>query len=344
MCPVWRRVAIGSPPPCRCPPRRRSGPRAQVSVVERGPRDGHGAHAHAVSRAPRAGPARRAPSSGGPEQCGRPRRAAGRRRGARSAARSVRLGSRDLDLDRVAAELALELVGRARDHHLAAIHDRELRGEPVGLLHVVRGEQRTVMLSSRPSRSISCHMSARTSGSRPVVGSSRTEPAAGGSARARCRAGAPSRPRSRGRCDRRRRRPKALEQLADARLERGLAHAVKAAAETQVLARRGLAVGAGALPRHADRRGRPLGRHAHVARRARPESGRASVVRMRTAVDLPAPFGPSSSNAALLDGEGQSVEGLTSPGYFLMICRLDGSWRWPLRSFRCTIVLRLKSF
>ena len=51
------------------------------------------------------------------------------------------LGVRELDLDRVAVELALELVGRAVRDDPSAIDDREPRGEPVGLLEVVGGEQ-----------------------------------------------------------------------------------------------------------------------------------------------------------------------------------------------------------
>ena len=45
------------------------------------------------------------------------------------------------DVDGVAAQLGLELVGRAGDDDAAAVHDGHPVGEPVGLLQVVRGEQ-----------------------------------------------------------------------------------------------------------------------------------------------------------------------------------------------------------
>ena len=67
---------------------------------------------------------------------------------------------------------AFELVGRAARDDPAAVDDRELAGELVGLLEVVGREQdRQPVLAA--SRRISAHSSARASGSRPVVGSSR---------------------------------------------------------------------------------------------------------------------------------------------------------------------------
>ena len=46
-----------------------------------------------------------------------------------------------LDVDRVALELGLQLLGRSGRHHLAAIEDRQAGGELIGLLQVVGGEQ-----------------------------------------------------------------------------------------------------------------------------------------------------------------------------------------------------------
>ena len=47
----------------------------------------------------------------------------------------------ELDVHGVAAEFALELVGRALGDDPPAVHDGQPAGEPVGLLQVVRGEQ-----------------------------------------------------------------------------------------------------------------------------------------------------------------------------------------------------------
>src|SRR5215218_10217531 len=49
-------------------------------------------------------------------------------------------GFAQLDLDGVAAQLALELLGSSLDDDTAAVDDREPGGEPVGLLEVVGRE------------------------------------------------------------------------------------------------------------------------------------------------------------------------------------------------------------
>jgi len=46
-----------------------------------------------------------------------------------------------LDVNRVALQLLLQLLRRAGRHDLAAVENRQLRGEPVGFLEIVGGEQ-----------------------------------------------------------------------------------------------------------------------------------------------------------------------------------------------------------
>ena len=116
------------------------------------------------------------------------------------------------------------------------------------------------------------------------------------------------------------REAEAVEQLLDAALELRAAEAVEPAAEAQVLARGGLAVGAAALGDHADRAAHLRGsaRTSWPATVALPSSARASVVRMRTAVDLPAPFGPSRPNTVPSSTANDSPSSArTSPGYSL---------------------------
>ena len=54
---------------------------------------------------------------------------------------AVGLGVAELDLDGVAAQLALELVRAALGHDPAAVDDGQPAGQPVRLLQVVGGEQ-----------------------------------------------------------------------------------------------------------------------------------------------------------------------------------------------------------
>ena len=51
------------------------------------------------------------------------------------------LGPGDHDLDPLAADLGLELVGRALGDRAAVVDDHDVVGEPVGLFEVLRGEQ-----------------------------------------------------------------------------------------------------------------------------------------------------------------------------------------------------------
>ena len=87
-----------------------------------------------------------------------------------------------------------------------------------------------------------------------------------------------------------------LEQVGGAPLEVGPAHALQATLEDEVLAPGRLAVDARGLRDVADRapHGPRLGARRRGPRRSRvPRPAFVSVARMRTVVDLPAPFGPS---------------------------------------------------
>ena len=54
-------------------------------------------------------------------------------------------------MDRVAPQVSLELLRRALDHDAPAIDDRQLRGEPVGLLEIVgRQQDRHLLLACEP--------------------------------------------------------------------------------------------------------------------------------------------------------------------------------------------------
>jgi hypothetical protein len=79
---------------------------------------------------------------------------------------AVGLGVAQLDLDGVAAQLALELVRGALGHHPAAVDDGQAPGQPVGLLQVVGGEQDGQALGAGQMGDLG-HLSARTSGSGP---------------------------------------------------------------------------------------------------------------------------------------------------------------------------------
>ena len=147
---------------------------ASTAGTARAPLVGAGAQARAVGRRPR-----------------RARRAA---RAARPRRRRVRRVQ--LDLHRVAAQLALELVGRALDHDPPVVDDRQPVGEAVGLVEVVGGEQHGDALVGRQAPDLGPHRRRAPRG--PARWSARpgTARAGGASARSRRRACAPSRPRS----------------------------------------------------------------------------------------------------------------------------------------------------
>ena len=89
--------------------------------------------------------------------------------------------------------------------------------------------------------------------------------------------------------------PEPLEQLVDPAPQRGAVEAMDPGLEDEVLATGRLGIHGDPLTDRADRPAHPDGvAHTSIpATVARPPSGRASVVRIRTVVDLPAPFGPS---------------------------------------------------
>ena len=194
----------------------------------------------------------------------------------------------------LAADAALELVGGALGDHAAAVDDRDPVGEPVGLVEVLRRQQhgRAVadeLLDRRPTgRAASAgrgRWSARP-GTAPA-GARRAPPP--GPAGAACR---PSRSWRRGRP------PRSRSKRSSSSCAR--ACAPRAARRTAARPSRGSRRRSGC--RRPPRTGRP-GRSARAARaasattsspatRAVPASGSSSVVSTRTAVVLPAPFGP----------------------------------------------------
>jgi len=166
-------------------------------------------------------------------------------------ARAVQLAL-ELDLDRVAAQLALEGVGRSARDDAPAVDDRQVGREPVGLLEVVGGEQdRDALIAAQPLDLLP-HVGpdlgvepgrglVEEQDTRPVH---EREPDVESPLHA-AREGADD---AVGRLA----EAEAAEQLVDAPFELRAAHALQPAAQTQVLARRRLAVGASALGHHAD--------------------------------------------------------------------------------------------
>ena len=114
--------------------------------------------------------------------------------------------------------------------------------------------------------------------------------------------------------------PDLLEQVLDALLDLAAAHAEDAALEAQVLAAGERDVDAVLLLDDADPAPDARGVAADVEVRdpRRPESARASVVRILTAVVLPAPFGPSRPKIVPSGTENVSPSSArTLPGYVL---------------------------
>src|SRR6266705_2023519 len=66
---------------------------------------------------------------------------------------AVAVGADQLDLDRVAAELRLQLLRRALDDDLPVVDDRQPPRQPVGLLEAVRtGGRQDPVGAGRPGR------------------------------------------------------------------------------------------------------------------------------------------------------------------------------------------------
>ena len=206
----------------------------------------------------------------------------------------------------------LELVGRALGDHRAVVDHDDLVGEPVGLVEVLRGQQHGGALRRRgprssPTGSAGCAGPGRSSARRG------TAPAGGRRARRPGRAG--------GACRRSRSSPGASRRRSGrtARAARPRARArPRGACGRAARPSRGSRSRSGSRPPR--RTGRP-GRSWRAARRRRastsspttravPASGLSSVVRIRTAVVLPAPLGPSRpEHAARLRGEVDAAEG-----------------------------------
>ena len=167
-------------------------------------------------------------------------------------------------MDRVTAELALELLGRALGDHLAAVDDRHALGELVGLLEVVGGQQHGLATLAGQLRDLGPHVGsdlgveagcrliqeqdgrvvdhrhrdvqatlhpAAVAPGDPVGGVGQAEP---------------------------------LEQFLGALLERGAAHSVELALQTQVLAAGGLDVDRRALRDDADAPAHAVGVGDHI--------------------------------------------------------------------------------
>ena len=224
---------------------------------------------------------------------------AGRRRSGSSRsprASASRAGVLDGELEPLAADLRLELVGRALGDDPAVVDDDDLVGQQVGLLEVLGGQQQR-----RPARDEALddlpHLGAAArvqTGGRLVeeqdrrVGHERAgevEPAAHAARVGLARAGRPASSS----------RNAASSSRARSR-ERLRAQVVEPADHVEVLEARQVLVDGGVLARQPDACGaRPAAGSSTSmpATSAEPLSGCRSVVRMRTMVVLPAPLGPS---------------------------------------------------
>ena len=176
----------------------------------------------------------------------------------------------------------------------AVVDHHDVVREAVGLLEVLGGQQdgrpRPPASRARPTarcgRAGPARWSARR-GTAPRAGRRASRPGRGGGACRRSRS-------SRG--ARRRRRGELLQQLVGARPRRAAPRWWSSPIITRFsrpVSRPSTVASCAARPSSRRTRRRP--RHVEPATRAEPASGRVSVVRMRTAVVLPAPFGPEQT-------------------------------------------------
>ena len=187
----------------------------------------------------------------------------------------------------------LSCSGRALDHDPAAVDDRELRGEPVGLLEVVGGEQdRHPLLGGEPL-DLPPHLGSRLGieARRRLVEEQHVravEQSHGDVQAALHAAGVGLRLAVGGIGE-----AEALERLCDPAAELGAGDPVELALQDEVLATGRLRIGSVLLPDDADRAAyrHRVGEHVYAATRALPLSGRVSVVSTRTVVDLPGAVG-----------------------------------------------------
>ena len=209
-----------------------------------------------------------------------------------SAATATRLVADD-DVDPVAAELVLELRRRALGDHAAVVDDRDPVGELVGLLEVLGGQQHgRPFVGERPHGAPHLVAPARVQARRRLV----EEQDRGGEDKARGEvqpAPHPARVLATGLAPASARPKRSSSSSARAPRARD-AEVVQPPEQDEVLPTAEHLVDGGALPDEPDPPRTPPGRARRRRPRhgARPPSARSSVVRMRTAVVLPAPFGP----------------------------------------------------
>ena len=167
-------------------------------------------------------------------------------------------------MDRVAAQLALQRVRRAAGDDPPAVDDRELGGQPVGLLEVVRGEQDRHALLAGEALDLRPHLGARlgveAGGGLVEEQHLRAVDQAHRHVEPPLHAAGVGLDLPRGRVG----EPEALQRLGHAAPQLGARDAVELALEHEVLAAGGLAVGAVLLADDPDRVPHP-----HAARRAR---------------------------------------------------------------------------
>jgi hypothetical protein len=161
-------------------------------------------------------------------------------------------GLAQFDVDGIAVQFALERVGGALDHDPALVDDGEARGQPVGLLQVVRGEQDgQALLTGEPADLLphgGAGLRVETGGRLVQEQHLRAVDQADGHVQPALHApGVGLDLALRGV-----RQVEAVEQLVGAPVQLRAAHAVEAALEQQVLPAGGHRVGAGALGDHAD--------------------------------------------------------------------------------------------
>ena len=223
----------------------------------------------------------------------------------------IGLGGRH-ELESFATDLGLQLVGGALGDRRPAVDHEDVVGEPFGLLEVLgRQQQRGTTVDQLADHGPQVAAAARVESCRRLVEEQHRR--AGDECTGEVE---PATHATRVRL----RRPVAgvgevelLEQLACPDPESAGAEVVQAPDHVEVLEPGEVLVDGGVLAGDADLAtgfGR-IGEHVDTGDDGRAESGRSSVVRMRTAVVLPAPFGPSrpSTDLRYLERQpGESVD------------------------------------
>ena len=218
-----------------------------------------------------------------------------------------------MDLEALAADAVLELVGRALGDHAAAVDHGDEVGQAVGLVEVLRGQQHRRALGHQPfDRRPHLQAAARVQAGRGLVEEEHRR--AGDERRRQVQAPAHAAGVGLHGAIGRLHEVEALEQLLPAPLGRRAALAVQAPDHDQVLEAGEVLVDGRVLPGEADAAAQLDGVADDVeARDAAPCRRRAcsSVVRTRTAVVLPAPLGPRSPST--LPGGDLQVDAVEGP-------------------------------